>query len=191
MSIELPSQLNEAPRISESYDQSATDPGSFSDFSDEPAFGSVGELPVHIRNRSPSALSSSASTSGQEHIPDKPFYQLEAMSEDEKVICSGWLRYLRTRGVKQWKKYWVVLRRKSLALYRGEEEYRALLLLPLSTIVDAVETDALSSRRQYCMQVIGEDSTYRFAAEDENDLERWLGGLKSVIAKKTTVSNTK
>ena len=77
-----------------------------------------------------------------------------------------------------------MLRRKSLALYRGEEEYRALLLLPLSTIVDAVETDALSSRRQYCMQVIGEDSTYRFAAEDENDLERWLGGLKSVLAKK-------
>jgi len=184
MSIELPSQLTDPPRISESYDQSATDPGSFSDFSDEPAFGSVGELPFHIRNRSPSALSSSASTLGQEHIPDKPFYQLEAMSEDEKVICSGWLRYLRTRGVKQWKKYWVVLRRKSLALYRGEEEYRALLLLPLSTIVDAVETDALSSRRQYCMQVIGEDSTYRFAAEDENDLERWLGGLKSVLAKK-------
>lgn len=194
MSTELPSRLPEPPRLSESYDQSATDPGSFSDFSDEPAFGSVGDLPVHIRNRSPSAISSSASYSGQEHsqgdsapAPGKPFYQLEAMSEDEKVICSGWLRYLRTRGVKQWKKYWVVLRRKNLALYRGQEEYRALLLLPLDSIVDAVETDALSSRRKYCMQVISEDRTFRFAAEGEEDLERWLGGLKSVLARKNAV----
>ena len=190
MSADLPSQLPEPPRLSESYGESATDPGSFSDFSDEPAFGDVGDL-VHFRNRSHSAISSSASTSGQEHFlsestasPARPFYQLEAMSEDERVICSGWLRYLRTRGVKQWKKYWVVLRRKNLALYRGQEEYRALLLLPLGSIVDAVETDAVSSRRKYCMQVISEDSTFRFAAQDEEDLERWLGGLKSALAKK-------
>lgn len=59
-----------------------------------------------------------------------------------------------------------------------------MLLLPLSEVLDAVETEAVSTRRQYCMQVITEDMNYRFAAADEDDLAKWLGSLKSVLAKR-------
>jgi hypothetical protein len=117
------------PRLSEALDHSATDPGSFSDFSDEPMFGSVGDLPIPNRPRAHSAISSSSSipTSHEQAagepatLPRKPFYMLEGVPEDERVFCHGFLRCLKTHGVRQWKKYWVVLRGKSLALYKDEE----------------------------------------------------------------------
>lgn len=124
----------EPPRIS--ADHSATDVGSFSDFSDfsdEPMFGSVGDLPVHRRFRAHSAISSAASIPGPdaghetsqseaEQSPRKPFYMLDPNSEDERVVCHGFLQCLKSRGgVRHWKRYWAVLRKKSLALYKSEE----------------------------------------------------------------------
>jgi hypothetical protein len=66
------------------------------------------------------------------------------------------------------------------------QEYRALLLLPMGTIIDAVEIDAISSRRKWCFQVIG-DRNYKFAAASEDDLSRWLGGIKAGLTKKAAV----
>jgi hypothetical protein len=117
------------PRLFEALDHSATDPGSFSDFSDAPMFGSVGDLPNPSRPRAHSMISSSSSlpiphdqaTIGSALAPKKPFYMLEGVPGDERVIRHGFLRCLKTSGVRQWKKYWVVLRGKSLALYKDEE----------------------------------------------------------------------
>lgn len=125
-------QLQDPTRMFESHDPSATDVGSFSDFSDEPMSGSVGNLPVRTRYRAHSVMSSSASISDVQNLEDRPelqegatsrrpFYMLDAISEDERIICHGFLRCLKTRGVRQWKKYWVVLRGRSLALYKSEE----------------------------------------------------------------------
>jgi hypothetical protein len=56
----------------------------------------------------------------------------------------------------------------------------------MDTIVDAVEIDAISSRRQWCFQVIG-DRNYKFAAASEDDLLNWLGSIKAGLAKKGAV----
>lgn len=113
--------------------------------------------------------------------PSHPDY--DAMSS-EKVIWSGYLLSLRTNraGVRQWKKLWVVLRPKNLALYKSSEEYAAVLILPLSTCVDAVEIDSISKSKRYCMQIITEEKGYRFCAENEDKLAEWLGALKMVIS---------
>lgn len=43
------------------------------------------------------------------------------LGDPDRVICHGWLQCLHSkRGVRQWKKLWVVLRPVSLALYKDE-----------------------------------------------------------------------
>lgn len=102
----------------------------------------------------------------------------------EKVIWHGYLLLLRSNraGVRQWKKLWVVLRPKNLAFYKSDEEYAAVLILPLSTCVDAVEIDPVSKSKRYCMQIITEEKGYRFCAESEDKLAEWLGALKMVMS---------
>lgn len=131
-SMEQQDYLPPPPRISESHDPSATDMGSFSDFSDEPIFGSVGDLPTPSRYRAHSAVAAQGVRRALAREIDAPsnresFYMLSTTSEDERVICHGYLRCLKTHGVRQWKKYWVVLRGKSLALYKTEEVIEAVV----------------------------------------------------------------
>lgn len=105
--------------------------------------------------------------------------------EEERVVYHGWIYLLKSRsGVRQWKKVWLVARPKGVALYKGEEEYTALLILPFSNIIDAVEIDPISRSKTLCMQIIGEDRNYKFCAMDEESLARCLGALKSLISKR-------
>lgn len=105
--------------------------------------------------------------------------------DQERVVYHNWILLLRPkRGVRQWKKVWMVVRPKALALYKNEDEYRPLLILPFESIIDAVEIDPISKSKQYCLQVISEERNYRFCALDEECLNRWLGAFKSVLSKR-------
>lgn len=104
---------------------------------------------------------------------------------DERVVYHGWLYLLKSKsGVRQWKKVWLVLRPKGLALYKNEEEYAALLVLSLDSIIDAVEIDPISRSKRFCLQVLTEERNWRFAAFDEESLTRLLGAVKSLVAKR-------
>jgi len=59
--------------------------------------------------------------------------------------------------------------------------------VPLDTIVDAVEIDALSKSKKFCLQIITEEKTYRFAAGTEESLARWLGALKCTLVKRRPI----
>jgi hypothetical protein len=61
-----------------------------------------------------------------------------------------------------------------------------LLIIPFSAIVNAVEIDSPSKnkKRQFCMQIITEEENWRFCAQGEDDLTRWLGTFKSLIARR-------
>ena len=76
----------------------------------------------------------------------------------------------------------MVLRPKNLAFYKSSDEYAAVLILPLSTCVDAVEIDPISKSKRYCMQIITEEKGYRLCAENEDKLAEWLGALKMVMS---------
>jgi len=104
---------------------------------------------------------------------------------EERVIWQGYLYCLKSKhGVRQWKKLWAVLRPKNLAFYKDKEEYSARILIPMSMIINAVEIDPISKSKCYCLQIITEDKNYRFCAPDEDSLEKWLGALKSLLAKR-------
>lgn len=87
-------------------------------------------------------------------------------------------------GVRQWKKLWMVLRPKSLALYKNEEEYAAVLVMAFHNIIDAVEINPISKSKQFCLQLITEERNYRMCAPDDDGLARWLGAVKSLLVKR-------
>lgn len=101
-------------------------------------------------------------------------------ASSDRVIQHGYLLCLKSRrGVKQWKRLWVVLRSTSLTFYKSEEEYAALRIIPLSSVISAGEIDSMSKSKRHCMQIIAEEKSYRFCAPDEDALARWLGAVKS------------
>ena len=119
---------------------SGNEHGSYSDFSDTGFFpGSSLSLSHHGGEiREPNAADAI-------YQPDRPsmsrnFSNVSTtmagaqQADDERVIFHGWLYLLKSkRGVRQWKSLWCVLRRKSLIIYKNEEEYSALMILPLAT----------------------------------------------------------
>lgn len=121
-------------RIShEAYNVSSSEPGSFSDASEGPAFGSLGNLSFSSRYAGHADSSRAGSVLQNTELPEsslpgtrdgKSFYMMgsDAAADDERVLWHGYLQCLKNnRGVRQWKKYWVVLRSKHLALYKSEE----------------------------------------------------------------------
>ena len=159
---------------------------SHSDFSDV----AIGSLPKNTASSLPrtSNLSPIASEPSLRPGMARNASQLSGFdisADPERVIRQGWLQVLRTKGsVKQWKTLWVVLRPKSLAFYKNEQEYSAVKLFSMSSVIDAAEIDPVSRSKKYCLQIIVEDKAYKCCASDDDALAKWLGALKSVLVKK-------
>lgn len=170
-----PENMHSARRPSHTLHYSGNDHGSFSDFSDTGG-------PVHAAFQG--SVHSLPRTSHQ--LPNASQHSnIGAMPDDERVVYHGWLWVLKSKGgVRQWKKVWVVLRPKALGLYKNDQEYSANLIIPFSSIIDAVDIDPASRSKQYCMQVISEEKNFRFCAPDEDNLAKWLGAFKSLLVKR-------
>jgi hypothetical protein len=164
---------------------------SISDFSDALA----GSLPKNSTSSLPKAttLTPIASSLQLSSTEPKGVTQMAApvihgasTTDPERVIRQGYLRILKSHktGVKGWKWLWVVLRARSLAFYKNGQEYSALKIFSMDSIINAAEIDPISRSKKFCFQVIMDDKAYRFCAADEPDLENWLGALKSVLSKR-------
>lgn len=105
--------------------------------------------------------------------------------DEERVVYHSYIYLLKSKsGMRQWKKVWLVVRSKAMALYKSEDEYAALLIMPFSNVIDAVEIDPISKSKTFCMQIITEERNYRFCALDEESLARCLGAFKSLLSKR-------
>ncbi|KAL1388028.1 hypothetical protein HDK64DRAFT_254127 [Phyllosticta capitalensis] len=194
-----PEGLHSARRPSHNLAYSGNEQASFSDFSDTPgpsgfrdstlsfsqpndantAYDSSGGRPSLAHNVSQMSTLNSA-TQGSSPPNQKP--------DEERVVCQGWLYILKSKGgVRQWKKLWSVLRPRALGLYKNEEEYSATLILPFASLLNAVEIDPISKSKRFCLQLIAEERNYRLCAPDEDALAKWLGSLKSLLAKRKEV----
>ncbi|KAL9044476.1 MAG: hypothetical protein Q9214_002389 [Letrouitia sp. 1 TL-2023] len=182
-------------------DYSGDDQGAYSDWSDTPLpppqqlSSSLPTTDSKMTRRSilptlgpgpiPAPASASAltmHTSTARNASPSSGFQIQ---DDERVIWHGHLLYLRSHGgVRQWKRLWVVLRPKNLAFYKDADEYAARLIMPLASIISAVEIDPVSRSKRHCMQIIAEERSYRFCAPSEEALAKWLGALKSQLARK-------
>jgi hypothetical protein len=105
--------------------------------------------------------------------------------DPERVIWQGDLMYLQTgKGIPQWKKRWVVVRPKSLSIYKDNSEYSPTLILSMDAVKGAVDIDPLSKSKEYCLQIITESKSYRFCAYSEDSLNKCLGAFKRVLVKR-------
>ncbi|KAI0393669.1 PH domain-containing protein [Xylariaceae sp. FL0594] len=105
--------------------------------------------------------------------------------DPDRVVWQGWLWFLKSKhGMKQWKNCWAVLRPRNLILYKNESEYTASFILALSSIVDVVDLDPISKTKKHCMQIIGDEKSYRFCAPNEEALVHCLGAFKSLLSKR-------
>lgn len=200
-----PEPFEAAPRISTTRDgiripsagrpsthdleYSGTEHASYSDLSDTPPtqsnFSSLTSTKARkfspYTNAAPEPrpeVPSSASPHSVSNVPNE-------IGDLERVLWHGYLLCLKShRGVRQWKRLWAVLRPKNLAFYKNEDEYSAQLIIPLSSVINAVEIDPVSKSKRHCMQIIAEEKSYRFCAPNEENLARWLGALKSRIARR-------
>lgn len=176
---------------------SGNEAGSYSDFSDPGFLGSVTSFTT------PGTHSVSAPAGGENtaesSAPKRPTTKRNnshislqggggggaSSPPEDRVVCQGWVQLLKSHhGVHQWRSVWAVLRPKTFATYKNEEEYSAQLVIPFSNLVDAVEIDPLSKTKHECFQLIAEERTYRLCAASEGDLDRWLGAFKSLLAKR-------
>ncbi|EPE33176.1 PH [Glarea lozoyensis ATCC 20868] len=164
-------------RMSHTIDYSGTDIASHSDLSDTEVsrpFQPTEPLAVKPPPRPDFAVRNSSQISG--FNPDL---------DPERVIWQGHLLYLKSKGgVRQWKNLWAVLRRNNFALYKNESEYSPVLLIPLSSVINAVEIDPLSKTKRHCLQVITEEKSFKFCARGEDQLDKSLGALKSLLARR-------
>ncbi|KAK2783212.1 hypothetical protein FQN52_004120 [Onygenales sp. PD_12] len=178
-------------QYSHTQDYSGNEITAYSDFSD--AGGSTApqhstsSLPRFDRNLSPSTP-----TDRRPSLPRNTSQQSDGASatlDAERVVYHGYLLCLKSKkGVRQWKKLWVVLRTQSICFYKDEQEYAAVKIIPMPQVINAAEIDPVSKSKNFCLQIIAEDKTYRFSAPSEEELAKWLGALKSVLAKRPGMS---
>ena len=160
---------------------------SYSDFSDVPS-----SLPNNMASPGPKSSILTPIASGQKLRPStarnaSQMSGFDVNADPERVIRHGWLLCLRSKGgVKSWKSLWVVLRARAISFYKDGDEYSASKVVPMSSIINAADIDPVSKNKTFCFQIIVEDKTYRLCAADEDDLAKWLGALKSVLAKRGT-----
>lgn len=191
-------------RPSHTLDYSGNEAASYSDFSDSAPGGPTARMSnlslVLTDNTSPTAMASNTiyNASPRQQLP-RNLSQMSALNlteaarpqprqDEERVVCHGWIYLLKSRsGVRQWKKLWMVLRPKALALYKNEEEYSAVMLVQFPNILNVVEIDPISKSKRFCFQIITEERNYRCCAPDEDAWAKWLGAFKSLCVKRKEI----
>ena len=54
-------------------------------------------------------------------------------------------------------------------------------IIPLHMVLAAVDIDPLSRTKRHCFQVVTKEKVLRFCADSEGEVDKWLGGLVSLI----------
>ncbi|OAQ30639.1 PH-domain-containing protein [Linnemannia elongata AG-77] len=95
---------------------------------------------------------------------------------DSKVVRQGYLLKL-GNTYKTWRKKWFVLRGDKLTYYKNTKEYQPLGIIPLSSIIDALQTDPVSKHKQYCLRIVTAKRSFVCCAPDEDTLLLWLDAI--------------
>jgi hypothetical protein len=169
-------------RTSHTIEYSGNELASQSDFSDLEPSRARGTSSVSIPEE-PGAVQAGDRPMLGRNISQMSSFNMEL--DPERVVWQGYLLYLKFKGgVRQWKDLWVVIRPRNFALYKNDSEYSPTLIIPLSSVINAVEIDPLSKTKRHCLQVITEEKSYKFCAHNEEGLDKSLGAFKSLLAKR-------
>lgn len=118
-----------------------------------------------------------------DHSRDQEIVRGMPTDGDDTIVAMFGYLYVLNKGLRQWRKRWVVLRSNTLVLYKSEEEYEPLKVIPIRSIIDVIDIDALSKTKVHCMRMILHDRSYRFCAPSEEALTQWVGSFKSNLSR--------
>ncbi|KAG0302213.1 hypothetical protein BGZ98_007688 [Dissophora globulifera] len=93
-----------------------------------------------------------------------------------KLVRQGYLLKL-GNTYKTWRTRWFVLRGDKLTYYKNMKEYQPHGIIPLSTIIDCLQTDPVSKTKQYCLRIVTAKRSFVCCAPDEDTLLQWLDAL--------------
>ncbi|KAK7750983.1 hypothetical protein SLS62_007116 [Diatrype stigma] len=196
--IELPSSKRKHTRKQslnvESSGMSGNELASHSDFSDtdiQRDHGmSIESLAVQSYSASGTRLSNCSN--GRPSLSNRNASQVSGLNleqDPDRIVWQGWLFFLKSKGgVRQWRKYWAVLRPKNVIFYKDESEYAASCIIDLSTVVNVVDINPVSKTKVHCMQIITDEKSYRLCARDEESLLQCLGAFKSLLSRRREVA---
>lgn len=170
-------------RMSHTFEYSGNELASHSDMSDAEAVRAPGASSVSIPEE---PLAVKRPPLGAHNASQMSVSNLNHEASDpERVIWQGHLLYLRSKGgVRSWRDLWTVVRPRNIAFYKNDSEYSPILITPLSSILSAVEIDPLSRTKRFCLQLITEEKSYKLCARNEAELDKCLGAVKSLLAKR-------
>jgi hypothetical protein len=174
-------------RVSHTFEYSGNEMASHSDMSEGETQREIGastiSIPIPEETSTDDAIGTNRPIKITRNASQMSGFNTE--QDPERVIWQGYLMYLKSsKGVKQWKGLWAVLRSRNFALYKDDAEYSPRLIIPLSSVINVVEIDPVSKTKIHCMQVITEEKSYRFCAHNEETLDNSLGAFKSLLAKR-------
>ncbi|KAI1315963.1 hypothetical protein EDD11_010602 [Mortierella claussenii] len=95
---------------------------------------------------------------------------------ESNVVRQGHL-YKLSKKYKTWRKKWFVLRGDKLTYYKNTKEYQPHGIIPLTTIIDCLQTDPVSKSKQYCLRIVTAKRSFVCCASDEDTLLRWIDAL--------------
>ncbi|KAF9356414.1 hypothetical protein BGX34_009939 [Mortierella sp. NVP85] len=101
---------------------------------------------------------------------------------ESKIVLSGYLLKLGNK-YKTWRKKWFVLRGEQLTYYKNNKEYQPHGIIPLSTIIDCLQTDPVSKSKQYCLRIVTVKRSFMCSAPDEDTLLQWLDALHVEVSR--------
>jgi hypothetical protein len=177
--------LTSARRPSHTIEYSGNEIASYSDMSETEVTKVRRESRASIPEEEPLAVQAPVTRPmmGARNISQLSGFNVE--QDPERVVWQGYLLYLSSKGgVRRWKDLWVVLRPKNIVLYKNDSEYSPILIISLSSVINAVEIDPLSKSKVHCLQIITEEKSYKFCARNEDTLDKSLGAIKSLLAKR-------
>ncbi|KAF9564860.1 hypothetical protein EC968_004389 [Mortierella alpina] len=95
---------------------------------------------------------------------------------ESKVVRQGYLLKFGNK-YKTWRKKWFVLRGDKLTYYKNTKEYQPHGIIPLSIVIDCLQTDPVSKSKQYCLRIVTAKRSFVCCAPDEDTLLQWLDVL--------------
>ncbi|KAF9930940.1 hypothetical protein FBU30_011049 [Linnemannia zychae] len=139
----------------------------------DPGFSS-GDEECADEEEDPSVVQEAARVAAEANAPGSGIVSSEQL--ESKVVRSGYLLKLGNK-YKTWRKRWFVLRGDKLTYYKNHKEYQPHGIIPLSTIIDCLQTDPISKSKQYCLRIVTVKRSFMCCAPDEDTLLQWLDAL--------------
>ncbi|CAI5760026.1 unnamed protein product [Candida verbasci] len=112
---------------------------------------------------------------------DEERYYENGENNREFLIEKGYVEVSSKKYNQNWKRLYLLLSNLNLYFFKSENSNEVYKMFDIDNINDVIEIDQLSKNRQWCLLIITSQKRIRLSLKDEEELTKWLSGLKVAI----------